>query len=51
MMIDTSFLTLSAGREEMNMNEGLRGRLGGAVSEDEGLAIAKQVFFPPGEAV
>src|ERR1700728_3120777 len=48
---DTSSLPLSAGREVMNMNDGLRGRLGGVVSEDEGFAIAKQTFFPPGEGV
>jgi hypothetical protein len=51
MMIDTSLLTLSAGREEMNMYDGLRGRSGGLVSEDEGFAIVKQIFLPPGEAV
>jgi hypothetical protein len=35
----------------MNMNTGLRGRFGGVVSEELGLASAKQTFLPPGEAV
>ena len=50
MMIETSLTTLSAGRVEMNMKTGLRGRLGGLVSDEAGLAIAKHTFLPPGEA-
>src|ERR1700722_19518089 len=50
-MIETSSLTFSAGRVEMNMKEGLRVLPGGVVSEDDGLAIAKQTFFPAGDAV
>lgn len=50
MMIDTSLLTLSPGRDEMNMYDGLRGRPGGAVSEVAGFAMAKQTFLPPGVA-
>jgi hypothetical protein len=51
MTIETSLLTFSAGREEMNMNEGLRDLAGGLVSDDVGRAMAKQTFLPPGEAV
>jgi hypothetical protein len=50
MMIDTSLFTLSAGRDEMKMYVGLRGRPAGVVSEVAGLAIAKQSFLPPGVA-
>jgi len=50
-MIETSLATLSAGRVEMKVKTGLRGRFGGTVSVDVGLAIAKQTFLPDGEAV
>ena len=51
MTIDTSLLTLSAGRDEMNMYDGLRDLACGLVSDEVGLAIAKQTFLPPGAAL
>ena len=47
---EISLFTLSAGRDEMNMNVGSRDLPGGSVSDDDGLALAKQIFFPPGDA-
>src|SRR5207248_11463661 len=51
MMTDTSFLTVSAGRVEMNRYEGPRGRPAGSNFVVFGLASAKQTLLPPGEAV
>src|SRR5215470_8859157 len=50
-MTETSSLTFSAGRVEMNSQAGSRGRFGGDVLELAGLASAKQTFLPPGLAV
>src|SRR5215468_2267049 len=50
-MTETSSLTFSAGRVEMNSQTGSRGRFGGDVLELAGLARAKQTFLPPGLAV
>src|SRR5260370_40419132 len=50
-MTETSSLTFSAGRVEMNIQAGSRGRFGGDVLELAGLASAKQIFLPPGLAV
>jgi hypothetical protein len=50
-MTETSSLTFSAGRVEMNIQAGSRGRFGGDVLELAGFARAKQIFLPPGLAV
>src|SRR5216684_6340484 len=50
-MTETSSLTFSAGRVEMNIQVGSRGRFGGNVLELAGLARTKQIFLPPGLAV
>src|SRR3974377_187807 len=50
-MTQTSSLPFSAGRLDMNIQAGSRGRLGGDVLELAGLASAKQIFLPPGLAV
>ena len=50
MMIETSSVTFSPGRDEMNMYDGLRDLPAGVVSDEAGLAIAKQIFLPPGDA-
>ena len=48
-MIEISLLTLSAGRDEMNIYGELRDLPGGSVSDDEGGALAKQTLLPPTE--
>ena len=51
MAIETSLLTFSPGRLVTNKYGGLRDFPGGSVSETLDLAMAKQTFFPPGDAV
>src|SRR5262245_25274432 len=50
-MIETSSLTFSDGRDEMNMYGGSRGRFGGVVAVLLGFDRAKQTFLPPVVAV